>query len=142
MLVAAEQTHRLDDLADAVGLDPKPRPDPADDRLIAAAAAAQSVVLATVTATARRHAGLDLARFEAIGREHLEALGGTPSERGAPTIPSASSAAVSRLGRVYDDAATARAADAVEAVAHELVLVLASMSAGLAQCARSARALA
>jgi len=140
-LTVAELTGRLDDAADAVGLDPKPLPDPADTAIIQRAAAGAVALLATIEATAALHPSLALADFETIGREHVDAVGGTPTPGDGAPPPPEPAAAVKALERAYDQASDARAADATEAFSADLVRVLASMSAGLAQCARAVRAL-
>lgn len=137
VLGGAHATHRLDDLADAVGIEPKPQSDPADDRLLRSAATAQAGLLATVEATAARHPSLALAPFVAIGREQLDALGGSTASTDVAAVPDDAAAALTALVAAYRTASTGRAADAVAATSPELVRVLASMSAGLFQCART-----
>jgi hypothetical protein len=137
-LTVADLTHRLDDVAEAVGLDPKPLPDPGDARLLRAAAGDMAAVVALADATAALHPTLDLAPLVVIGREQLDALGGsTAATDVAPAAPDAA-AALAALVEAYRTASTARAAESVRAVSPELVRVLAAMSAGLAQCARTA----
>ncbi|MET0954005.1 MAG: hypothetical protein ABWX57_11995 [Aeromicrobium sp.] len=131
----AEATHVLDDAARAVGIEPKPQPDPRDDRIVRTAAQDLAVLLATVEATAARHPTLELADFEAIGREHLAALGGSTAATDPARVPGSAGAAVTALRKAYVQQSRARAAQAVEAFSPALVRVLASMSAGLAQCA-------
>jgi len=140
-LAAGRLTGRLDDAADAVGLDPKPLPDPADTTIIGRAAFAMAGVLAAVEATAAAHADLALAGFEAIGREHLEALGGTTASTDVAAPPTDRVEAVKVLEAVYGEAVKGRADDAADAFSADLVQVLASMSAGLAQCLRAIRSL-
>lgn len=137
VLGGAHATHRLDDLAEAVGLEPKPQPDPADDRLLRSAATAQAALLATVEATAASHTSLALAPFVAIGREQLDALGGSTASTDVAAVPDDAAAALAALVTGYRAASDARAKDAVAATSPELVRVLASMSAGLTQCART-----
>lgn len=137
MLGGAHATHRLDDLADAVGLEPKPQSDPADDRLLDSAATAQAALLATVEATAARHTSLALAPFIAIGREQLDALGGSTASTDVAAVPEDAPAALAALVLAYRTQSTQRADDAVAATSPELARVLASMSAGLAQCAQT-----
>lgn len=137
LLAGAHATHRLDDLADAVGLEPKPQSDPADDRLLASAATAQAALLATVEATAARHPALVLAPFVTIGREQLDALGGTTAASDVAPVPEDAAAARAALATAYRTESAQRAEGAVAAASPELARVLASMSAGLAQCART-----
>ncbi|MCW2770557.1 MAG: hypothetical protein JWR27_1990 [Aeromicrobium sp.] len=134
-LGAAEATHVLDDAAPALGVDPKPEPDPQDDRIVRAAARDQAALLAMIEATAARHPGLELAPFEAIGREHLAAVGGSTATTDVGRVPESARAAVTTLRTAYDKQSRARAAQAAAAVSPALVRVLASMSVGLAQCA-------
>lgn len=136
-LAGAHATHRLDDLADAVGLEPKPQSDPADDRLLRSAATAQAALLSAVEATAARHTALQLAPFVAIGREQLDALGGSTAATDVAAVPEDPASALAALAAAYRTESTKRAADAVAATSPELARVLASMSAGLAQCART-----
>lgn len=137
VLAGARATHRLDDLAEAVGLEPKPQSDPADDRLLASAATAQAALLASVEATAARHTSLALQPFVAIGREQLDALGGSTASTDVAAVPEDASAALTALALAYRTQSTQRADDAVAAASPELARVLASMSAGLTQCART-----
>jgi hypothetical protein len=138
VLVVADATHRLDDLARAVGVEPHPEPDPADDRVVADARTQMATLLALVGATVARHPGLELGDLEALGREQLAALGGGSRLPEAPVVDDDPSAAATTLSAAYDAASAARADDAGAAVSPDLVRVLASMSAGLAQCARTA----
>lgn len=135
-VTAAHLTHRLDDVADAVGLDPKPLPDPADSRILRTAAGQTAVLVAMLEATAAAHAGLDLAPFVTIGREQLTALGGTTASTDVAAPSADPAAAVKTLEDAHAAASTQRAADAGAAFSPALVRVLASMSAGHAQAAR------
>lgn len=139
VLGAAELTHTLDDVARTVGIDPKPEPDPGDDRIVRAAATDLAALVAMVEATASRHPGLALADFEAVGREHLAAVGVRTATTDVAAVPRSPSAAVKALATAYARASAARAAQADEAFSPDLTRVLASMSAGLAQCAVAVR---
>lgn len=136
-LGATAYAHRLDDLARKVGIQPKPEPDPADDRLVAAAAADQNALLAAVEATASTHAELELDPFVQISTAHAKAVGVAGRIPDVTVPPRDRGKAVSALAAAYSAAAKARAADADRAVSPDLARVLASMSAGLAQCAQS-----
>lgn len=139
-LTAAHRTHRLDDVADALGIDPKPLPDPNDTRILRRAADQCATLLATVEATATAQPAVALAPLVAIVRQQLAAVGGSA----ATTVPAPAadvSAALDALETAFTDAADRRAADAVEAGSPDLVRVLASMSAGHAQSARALRGL-
>ncbi|MET0953896.1 MAG: hypothetical protein ABWX57_11445 [Aeromicrobium sp.] len=138
LVTAAELTHRLDDVARAVGLDPKPEPDPADDRLLRAAATDMAALVALVEAIAAKHPGLELSPLVAVGREQLDALGGSTAATDIAGPAGDAATARTALVEAYRTAASARAAQALRATSPELVQVLASMSAGLAQCGRAA----
>jgi hypothetical protein len=140
-LTALELTHRLDDAASAVGLDPKPLPDPADSRILRDAADGTAALVAATEATAAAHPGLELAPFVAIVRQQLDALGGTTAATDVAPAPAEPAAALESLVDAYSLATTQRAADAGAAFSPALVRVLASMSAGHAQCARQLRRL-
>ena len=129
--------HRLDDLARGVGIEPHPEPDPSDDRLIARVAADQNALLAQVEATAVKHTALRLDPFVAISTAHAKAVGvaGSVPDVAAPAASPAE--AVRALATAYATASKARAADSATAVSPALARVLASMSAGLAQCAHT-----
>ena len=141
LLVAGEATCRLDDVADAVGIDPKPQPDPGDTRILGRAARATAALKATVAATATAHPSLDLAPVTAAVDEQLAALGGAKAPAGT-AAPGEQDAAVEALVQALDTARKDRARDAVAAGSPALVRVLASMSAGHAQAVRVVRGLA
>lgn len=125
--------HRLDDVARGVGIQPHPEPDPVDDRLLVRVAADQNTLLAMVEATAVTHTGLS--QFVTISTAHAKAVGvaGTVPDVAGP--PGSRAKAVTALVTAYSAASKARAADSAKAVSPALARVLASMSAGLAQCA-------
>lgn len=133
--------HRLDDVAREVGVRPRPRAVAADDALIAEVARAQNVLLSQVEAVAARHAGLadGLKPFEQIAQAQVKAVGGADAVRRAPAVDADSAGAVTALSNAYAAASTARAEDSGQAVSPDLARVLASMSAGLAQCAHTVR---
>ncbi|MEJ7636177.1 hypothetical protein [Aeromicrobium sp.] len=135
-LGAAALGHTLDDLARGIGVEPHPEPDPADDQIISGAAADQNALLARVEATASTHRDLRLRRFIAISTEHAEAVGVAAKIPDVAPPPADRPKAVKALSAAYSDAAKARAADSAKAVSPDLARVLASMSAGLTQCAR------
>lgn len=135
-LTVAQRTHRLDDVAEAIGLQPTPLPDPEDTRIVRRAARGSAALLATTSATATAHPALALTPIVAIVREQLAAVGGSPTAK-ATTPPTDAAASVTALAQAFSDAADQRAADAVQAGSPELVRVLASMAAGQAQCARA-----
>lgn len=137
VLGAAQITHRLDDAARLVGLEPKPEPDPRDDEIVRAASKDQAVVAATVAIMHEDDPSLGLAPIAAICQEQLTAIGGNTATTDLASVPKSTSALVAML----DGASQDRARAAGEAFSPELVRVLASMSAGLAQCARKAASL-
>lgn len=137
VLGGAQATHRLDDLARAVGLEPKKQSDPADDRLLKSAADDMAALVAQIEATAARHPSADLAPYVTIGREQLDALGGSTAATDVAPVPEDASAALAALGAAYRTASSQRAKDAAAAASPELARMLASMSAGLAQCVRT-----
>ena len=126
--------HRLDDLARGVGIEPHPEPEPSDDRLIARVAADQNALLARVEATAAKHTALRLDPFVAISTAHAKAVGVARDVPDVAAPPASSDDAIKALVTAYSAAAKARAADSAKAVSPALTRVLASMSAGLAQC--------
>lgn len=143
-VAVADATHRLDDVADGMGVKPRPRPVASDDSLIAAVAQAQNLVLAAIESTSARHPALasKLVPFAEIGQEHLTAVGGSSKVPTVDAITSDPARAVQALAQTFSAASTARAKDAGKAVSPDLARVLSSMSAGLAQTARAVGALA
>lgn len=127
--------HKLDDVARAVGIEPHPEPHPGDDRLLARVAADQNALLALVEATASAHRGLRLDRYVSISTAHAKAVGVGSSVPDTTPPDADPGKAVEALRSAYAQAARERATDAPKAVSPALVRVLASMSAGLAQCA-------
>jgi hypothetical protein len=140
LLVAAEATERLDDVADAVGLDPKPEPDPGDTRILRRAATATAALLASVEATAAAHPTLALAPVAVVVREQLAAIGSATAPAAAAP-PADAAAAVDALAAALDTVRKERRRDALAAGSPALVRVLASMSAGHAQGVRAVRSL-
>ena len=135
----AEATHRLDDLARAVGVKPRPRPVASDDVLIASVAQDQNRLLGAVEATAARHPTLgdQVSAFAAIGLAHVKAVGGSTTVPGPAAVDTDPGRATRALEDAYARASTLRAKDSLSAGSPDLARVLASMSAGLAQCARA-----
>ncbi len=132
-------THRLDDIADSIGIKPRPRPVASDETLIAAVAQAQNLVLAKIELTSARHPELanTLAPIAKIGQEHVDAVGGPSGVPSAEAIDSDPARALKALEQTLDGASTARAKDSLRAVSPALARVLSSMSAGLAQASRT-----
>lgn len=140
-LGAAQITHRLDDAARLVGLEPKPEPVPRDREIVRQAASGQAVVTATVEALGSAYPAWALAPIAAICQQQLEAVGGSTASTDLAALPTDQGAALTLLRSTLRTASRERAAAAQEAYSPELVRVLASMSAGLAQCERQVAAL-
>lgn len=116
-----------DDALRALGAEPKPLPDAGDTALLEGAARDQAQVVADLEALAPEADGLtDLVP---IAREQLAALGGAQ-------VPTTSGGSIADLAERVSSAGTSRAEETVRAVSPELVVVLASLSAGLTQLAR------
>lgn len=141
LLGAAQITHRLDDAARLVGLEPKPEPVPRDDEIVRRAAREQAVVAATTVAVHEKYPSLGLAPIVAICAEQLKAVGGSDAGTDLAALPENQATAVELLTTTLSTASASRATAAGQAFSPELVRVLASMSAGLAQCARRVGAL-
>lgn len=138
---AAQITHKLDDAARLVGLEPKPEPDPRDSDIVRETSSDQAAVTATAVAIHAKFPALDLSDIVAICEEQLRAVGGTTAATDIAALPVQQSAAVQLLATMLSTSSKARATAAGEAFSPELVRVLASMSAGLAQSARQVGAL-
>jgi hypothetical protein len=136
LLTVAHLTHRLDDVADALGVEPKALPDADDTRLVRRTARECTTLLTTVEAAAAASSGAALAPVTAIVRRQLAAVGGSPATTASPTPVT-----LDELEQALTTSSARRAADAVRAGSPALVRVLASMSAGQAQCARAVGAL-
>lgn len=138
-VVVADATHRLDDFAESVGIKPRPRPVASDDILIARIAEAQNAVLAEIEATAAHHQayGAKLAPLIKISQAHVTAVGGSAIVPTAAPVDPDPARAIDGLAKTLSDASAARAKDANKAVSPDLARVLSSMSAGLAQAART-----
>lgn len=143
-VVVADATHRLDDIARAVGMKPRARPVASDDTLIAAVAKAQNRVLAAIESTVAQHPDLeaDLSPISQIVQQHVTAVGGSSTVPTTSEIDADAARAVEKLTTTLARASKARAKDANAAVSPDLARVLSSMSAGLAQGARILGALA
>lgn len=143
-VVVADATHRLDYIARAVGIKPRAQSVTSDDTLIADVAEAQNAVLADVEAIAAQHPRLraDLDPFAKIAQEHVTAVGGSATVPTGAPVSADPATAVAALATTFSEASKARSEDANKAVSPDLARVLSSMSAGLAQCARSVKSLA
>jgi hypothetical protein len=118
----AVATDTLDDALRAAGVRPKPEPDPGDLRLTARARA-DAVVLVDI-ATAAEDVPADV--LTAL-REQRDSL---------PSTLADASAVGGELAQACLAVSRARADEALTAVSVDLAQVLASLSAGLAQCHR------
>ncbi len=119
-IAGAVATHRLDDGLRRLGVEPRPESDPGDRRLVARARAdAQALITLATEAEAPRDV------ITALNQQR-DAL--------PTTLPDASGV-TGELAAACRTVATARAADSLAAVSSDVAQVLASMAAGLAQCA-------
>ena len=143
-VVVGDLTHRLDDVADTVGIKPRPQPVASDDTLIAAVADKQDLVLAAIEATSAQHTDLadGLAPFAKIAQAHVTAVGGSLTVPTAAPVDADPATAIKTLAQTLATASTERAKDANRAISPDLARVLSSMSAGLAQSARAVGGLA
>lgn len=121
----AVATDTFDDALRSAGVDPLPEPDP-DDLRLTARALADAIAL------------VELARAAGAPDEVVAALTEQRDSlpRGRPEAP----AVGDDLAEACARAADARAADALAATSTDLAQVLASMAAGLDQCAAQVRA--
>jgi hypothetical protein len=142
-VAVGKATHRIDDVANSIGIKPRPRPVGSDDTLIASVAKNQDHILTAIEATAAHHFDLadKLAPFAKIAQSHLTAVGGSSTVPTAEPVDPDPVVAVKALAQTLSTASTARAKDAGRAVSPDLARVLSSMSAGLAQSARTLGAL-
>lgn len=138
LLGAAQITHRLDDAARLVGLSPKPEPDPKDAKIVRQSGRDQAVVTAAAQALHEAQPKLRLEAVVALCSEQLVAIGGSTATTDLAQAP----ASADELADLLRTSSRACAARANEAFSPELIRVLASMSAGLAQCERHVRRLA
>ena len=136
--VAGQQTGRLDEVAEVVGLDPRRLPAETDEALLLHVVHDQGLVLATVSAVASKFP--DLRASLALLIEHSEAhlvVLGSPSTGSTIDFGAVSAteprAALELVASSQEQAAKGRAKDALAAVSGEFAQVLASMSACLTQ---------
>lgn len=143
-LVVGETTGRLDDTARALGIRPHPESAASDTALLARVATQQGVLLSLAQAAATRHPPTAdvLTSVIAAATAQLKAVGGVAPQGAGPDVGATPAAAMTALSEAFRDAADKRAGDAVKAVSPDLVRVLASMSAGLAQLATVTKAAA
>lgn len=121
----AVATDTLDDALRAVGVEPLPEPDP-DDLRLTARALADAIALVELAQASKAPAEVLAALTEQ--RDSLP--------RGRPEAPTVGD----DLAAACATAADARALDALAATSVDLAQVLASMAAGLDQCATRVRA--
>lgn len=141
--VVGERTHRLDDLARAIGLEPRRRPARSDEALLRGARADLSSVLARTRAISTGQATLadPLAPLLAVTAAQLEQLGGALPGIDTDAPPTGARAAIATLIAAFERAEKARFDESSRAVSSELAQVLASLSASLAQSVAVLRAL-
>jgi len=135
---AGKRTGRVDEAAEAVGLEPRRLPAESDEALLRQVVRDQGVVLATVSAVASKFPALSasLAPLIEHGEAHLVALG---SSTAASTIDldgldaAEPAAALDHVASIQGQAAKDRARNAINAVSGQFAQVLASISASLTQ---------
>ena len=139
VIVAARAVGVLDDGLRVLGAEPHPEPDPGDTRRLRRAATAQAVLIAALDATTGEHGDLKskLRPLRLVADEQLVAVGGRLDATSAGPPPTDPRDAVAELARLAAESAEAREDDAVSAASPDVARVLASMSAGLSQLARS-----
>ena len=138
-VVAARVGGVLDDALRAVGVEPHPEPDPGDTRRLARAATAQAVLVATIDATIGEHGDLEsqLRPLRVVADEQLVAVGGDLATTSVGPAPADARDATAELSRLASESAKGREKDAMSAASTDVARVLASMSAGLSQLAKS-----
>ncbi len=119
-------TGRDDDALRALGVRPRPVPDPADTSLLTRAAGEQAVLLGRLVSERAEDDPLAL-----VLTEQLDVLGGPPVPADTPEDPDAAET----LARAVALAGRRREGDALAAVSPDLGRVLAAVAAGLAQVA-------
>ncbi len=145
LAAAGGATHLLgvdDDVLRALGARPKPLPHEGDAALLRSADADQREILSILDAVIERHPDVELDDLRTLAAEQLEAIS-RPGTDSGPTPPvdvaeSPSTALDSVADRVAEIGAL-RQAEALEAYSSALVTILASLSAGHAQLARTLR---
>ena len=139
VIVAARAGGVLDDGLRVLGAEPHPEPDPGDTRRLQHAATAQAVLIAAIDATIGEHGELegDLRPLRLVADEQLVAVGGRLDATSAGPISADRRDAVAGLSRLAAESAEAREDDAVSTASPDVARVLASMSAGLSQLAKS-----
>ncbi|MEO6470352.1 MAG: hypothetical protein ABIR57_00890 [Aeromicrobium sp.] len=128
-------THRLDDLARTVGVDPRRRPALSDEALIKRVQADQSVLVLWTQAVSSRQPGLSpsLKPLIAITKTQLEDLGGALTTINVEAPPASPKAALDVVIDVYLRAEKNRSRETIEAISGDFAQVLASIAASLAQ---------
>lgn len=139
VIVAARAGGVLDDGLRVLGAEPHPESDPGDTRRLQRAATAQAVLIAAIDATIGEHGDLEstLRPLRLVADEQLVAVGGRLDATSEGPISADRRDAVAELSRLAAESAEAREDDAVSAASPDVARVLASMSAGLSQLAKS-----
>ncbi len=133
--IVGERTHRLDDLARAVGLEPQRRPAEADLALLKRTQIDQSALLSLTVAVSAINTDLTkpLTPLLTNLQTQLKHLGGPLTDSDSVAAPPNTKVALDLLITQFRRAERARSADSLRTVSGEFAQVLASMSAGLAQ---------
>lgn len=133
--IVGDRTHRLDDLARTVGLEPQRRAADADLAILKRARTDQDALLALTAAVSAAHTNLtkSLTPLLANLQNQLKQLGGPLTDTGKKTAPTDATAALDLLITGFRGSEHARSTAALSAVSGEFAQVLGAMSAGLAQ---------
>lgn len=133
--VVGDREHKLDDLARAVGLEPRPEPSAADEALIMVARRDQTKLLAAMQAASTTYPSLTrtLDPLAANARKQLTSLGGAVPNIHSATPPTDPRAALDSVIAIHALAEKNRSHEAIEAVSGAFAQVLASIAASLAQ---------
>lgn len=133
--IVGDRTHRLDDLARTVGLEPQRRAAEADLVLLKRARTDQDALLALIAAVSAAHTDLTkpLTPLLTNLQSQLKHLGGPLAGADDLAAPTDAKAALDLLIAQFRQAEQARSTASLNAVSGEFAQVLASMSAGFAQ---------
>jgi len=133
--IYGDHTHKLDDLARTIGLEPRRLPADSDMALIKRAQADQTRLLLWTKAVAARQSGLAkmLAPLIANTEAQLADLGGVAANVRVGTPPAMNTAALDSVIVQHERATAKRSKESLEAVSGDFAQVLASISVGLSQ---------
>ncbi|MDQ3158354.1 MAG: hypothetical protein M3Q98_16805 [Actinomycetota bacterium] len=133
--IYGDRSHRLDDVARKIGLDPKRLPAESDEKLIRKVQNDQSILLMWTQAVAAKQSGLTkvLEPLIANAEAQLADLGGAAANIDIDDPPEAARAALDSVVTMHDQEAEKRAEDSLQAVSGHFAQVLASISVSLSQ---------